>query len=48
MSQYSISIRGPYIWNSFLSSDKKQITTMHNLSYSKIEAALSREQTRIF
>ena len=31
MSQYSISIRGPYIWNSFLSSDKKQITTMHNL-----------------
>ena len=29
-SKYSISIRGPYIWNSFLSSEEKQITTMHN------------------
>ena len=28
-SKYSISIRGPYIWNSFLSSEEKQITTMH-------------------
>ena len=28
-SKYSISIRGPYIWNSFLSFEEKQITTMH-------------------
>ena len=26
--KYSISIRGPHIWNSFLSSEEKQITTM--------------------
>ena len=29
MGKYSISIRGPYIWNSFLSFEEKQITTMH-------------------
>ena len=28
-SKYSISIRGLYIWNSFLSSEEKQITPMH-------------------
>ena len=28
-SKYSISIRGPYISDSFLSSEEKQITTMH-------------------
>ena len=28
-SNYSISIREPYIWNSFLSSKEKQITNMH-------------------
>ena len=28
-SKCSISFRGPYIWNSFLSSEEKQITTMH-------------------
>ena len=28
-SKYSISIRGPYIWNSFLSSEEKQITATH-------------------
>ena len=28
-SKFSISISGPYIWNSFLSSEEKQITTMH-------------------
>ena len=28
-SKYSISNRGPYIWNSFLSTDEKHITTMH-------------------
>ena len=28
-SKYSISIRGPYIWNSFLSAEEKQITAMH-------------------
>ena len=28
-SKYSTSIRGPYIWNSFLSSEEKQTTTMH-------------------
>ena len=27
-SKYSISIRGSYIWNSFLSPEEKQITTM--------------------
>ena len=29
MSKYSISIRRPYIWNSFLSSEEKQIVTMY-------------------
>ena len=29
MSKYSISIRGPCIWNSFLSSEEKQIITIH-------------------
>ena len=29
MSKYSISIRNPYIWNSFLSSEEKQITTIN-------------------
>ena len=28
-SKCSILIRGPYIWNSFLSPEGKQITTMH-------------------
>ena len=28
-SKYSISITKPYIWNSFLSSEEKQITTIH-------------------
>ena len=28
-SKYSILIRGPYIWNNFLSPEEKQITTMH-------------------
>ena len=28
-SKYSISIREPYIWNSFLSSKDKQITIIH-------------------
>ena len=28
-SKYSISIKRPYIWNSLLSSEDKQITTMH-------------------
>ena len=28
-SKYSNSFRGPYIWNKFLSSEEKQITTMH-------------------
>ena len=28
-SKYSISVRGTYIWNSFLSHEEKQITTMH-------------------
>ena len=27
--KYSISIRGAYIWNSFLSPREKQVTTMH-------------------
>ena len=29
MSKYSISIRRPYIWNSFLSFEEKQIVTMY-------------------
>ena len=28
-SKYSNSFREPYIWNKFLSSEEKQITTMH-------------------
>ena len=28
-SKYLISIRGPYIWNSFLSPEEKQSTIMH-------------------
>ena len=28
-SKYWFSVRGPYIWNSFLSPEEKQITTMH-------------------
>ena len=27
-SKYLISVRGPFIWNSFLSPEEKQITTM--------------------
>ena len=29
VNKYSISIRRPYIWSSFLSPEEKQITTMH-------------------
>ena len=28
MSKYLISIRGPYIWNNFLTPEEKQITTL--------------------
>ena len=35
-SKYSISIRGPYIWNSFLSSKEKKITTMHKFNLTKL------------
>ena len=28
-SKYSFSVKRPYIWNSFLSLEEKQITTMH-------------------
>ena len=49
MSKYSISVRGPYIWNNFLNLDEKQIITMYKFKgYTKIETAFSRGKTHIF
>ena len=47
-SKCSILIRGPYIWNSFLSPEGKQITTMHKFKTITKSRLLSLENDFVF
>ena len=47
-SKYSISIRGPYISDSFLSLEEKQMTTMHKFKIITKSRLLFLENNPIF
>ena len=47
-SKYSILIIGPYIWNSFLSFEEKQITTMHKFKTITKSRLFSLENDLVF
>ena len=47
-SKYSISVRGPYIWHSFLSPKERQITTMYKFKATTTSKLLFLENELVF